>query len=671
MHAAEHHGATAVGVTVSHRQVELAAKRVAEAGLADQVQIRIQDYRLVNDGPFDAISSIGMFEHVGEARLAEYFGRLYDLLPPGGRLLNHGISRPPDPTASRRRDRSHGFIDRYVFPDGELHEVGRVVSIVPASRLRGPPRRVVARALRQDAAALGREPRGPLGRGGRARRRRPAPASGGCTWRGPPSTSRPDRTQIHQVLAVKPDEAVRACRCGPTWDDAAVDAAWITSGGCRARATSPSSTGPDRSRSRTAAARAKCPRTRCRRSSTRSGSATATSRPTCTSLPTACCSPFTTTSSTASPTATGVIDELPWSVVREAKVDGREPIPLLDDLFGAWPDVRVNIDPKHDGAVDAARPHAARRAMRSTACASAPSATNGSTASVRCCPACAPRSVRSASLQARPRRAGRPIDPAARTLRAGADPLSRHRDRHACIRRGRARPRHGRCTCGRSTTRHEMERLLDLGVDGIMTDRPEGVAGGARTQASSGRRERPADPARLPAPRATVVPRTRRCRRRRCSRTPTAEFAQRCDRLASMLVTRRRSPARRSGRVAVRQHARDARGVLRRAARRCRAAAAEHPPRQRGDPLRARRQRGGRVVPASRPARPRTSGATGGARRRVRGNAGGAAVRAVDACRTSTRTRRPSCSTRPARPARRRVRCCRTAACISTRCTTR
>src|SRR5436190_6961393 len=78
LHAAEQHGAKAVGVTLSDRQVDLASKRVAEAGLADQVEIRNQDYRDVRDGPFDAISSIGMFEHVGEARLAEYFSRLYD-----------------------------------------------------------------------------------------------------------------------------------------------------------------------------------------------------------------------------------------------------------------------------------------------------------------------------------------------------------------------------------------------------------------------------------------------------------------------------------------------------------------------------------------------------------------------------------------------------------------
>ncbi|HKH25438.1 MAG TPA: class I SAM-dependent methyltransferase [Acidimicrobiales bacterium] len=127
LHAAQHHGVEAVGITISTRQAELAEKRVAEAGLSERVQIRVQDYREVDDGPYDAISSIGMFEHVGEARLAEYFDCLHVLVSPEGRLLNHGISRPARSEKARLPNRS--FINRYVFPDGELHEVGRVVSI--------------------------------------------------------------------------------------------------------------------------------------------------------------------------------------------------------------------------------------------------------------------------------------------------------------------------------------------------------------------------------------------------------------------------------------------------------------------------------------------------------------------------------------------------------------
>jgi cyclopropane-fatty-acyl-phospholipid synthase len=133
IHAARHHGAHVVAVTLSERQAELARERVGDAGLADLVEVRLQDYRDIDDAPFDAISSIGMFEHVGRARLAEYFQRLHDLIRPGGRLLNHGITRraqahddwPVQPHAPWRK---RTFIDRYVFPDGELHELGTVVT---------------------------------------------------------------------------------------------------------------------------------------------------------------------------------------------------------------------------------------------------------------------------------------------------------------------------------------------------------------------------------------------------------------------------------------------------------------------------------------------------------------------------------------------------------------
>jgi len=131
MHAARTRGVRAVGVTISGQQADLAAKRVTEAGLADQVEIRDQDYRDVDDGPYDAISSVGMFEHVGLARLQEYFAGLERLLRPGGRVLNHAISRPAGDHSTKLARRS--FINRYVFPDGELHEVGAVVSAVQGS----------------------------------------------------------------------------------------------------------------------------------------------------------------------------------------------------------------------------------------------------------------------------------------------------------------------------------------------------------------------------------------------------------------------------------------------------------------------------------------------------------------------------------------------------------
>ncbi|MFJ1809809.1 MULTISPECIES: class I SAM-dependent methyltransferase [unclassified Streptomyces] len=126
VHAAREHGATVVGITLSREQATFARKRVAEAGLTDKVDIRVQDYRDVTDGPFDAISSIGMAEHVGSDKYLEYAQVLFALLRPGGRLLNHQIARRP-----QRDESAYGvdaFIDAYVFPDGELAPVGTTVT---------------------------------------------------------------------------------------------------------------------------------------------------------------------------------------------------------------------------------------------------------------------------------------------------------------------------------------------------------------------------------------------------------------------------------------------------------------------------------------------------------------------------------------------------------------
>jgi cyclopropane-fatty-acyl-phospholipid synthase len=125
LHAAQRYGIHGVGVTVSNEQTELARQRVADAGLSDQIEIRLQDYRDIADGPYDAISSIGMFEHVGLAQLDTYFERLFGLLRPGGRLLNHGISTHPEPKVWFARP---SFVQAYVFPDGQLLEVGTVIS---------------------------------------------------------------------------------------------------------------------------------------------------------------------------------------------------------------------------------------------------------------------------------------------------------------------------------------------------------------------------------------------------------------------------------------------------------------------------------------------------------------------------------------------------------------
>jgi cyclopropane-fatty-acyl-phospholipid synthase len=127
LHAARTHGVHVVGVTISREQAEYATKRMADEGVSDLVDIRVQDYRDVRDGPFDAISSIGMAEHVGAAMLRVYAADLFGLLRPGGRLLNHAISRRPgQSTAFSKRS----FIERYVFPDGELLPMAMMIEAI-------------------------------------------------------------------------------------------------------------------------------------------------------------------------------------------------------------------------------------------------------------------------------------------------------------------------------------------------------------------------------------------------------------------------------------------------------------------------------------------------------------------------------------------------------------
>jgi cyclopropane-fatty-acyl-phospholipid synthase len=152
IHAAREYGATVVGITLSEEQRRYAVVQAERDGVGHLVEFRLQDFRDVRDGPFDAICSIGMSEHVGRKSLAAYTQQLFDLLRPGGRFLNHAIGRPvsfdddPDPTKlseltrqiqialSMRGPSKIGspFMERYVFPDGELHEVGTMVSMFQA-----------------------------------------------------------------------------------------------------------------------------------------------------------------------------------------------------------------------------------------------------------------------------------------------------------------------------------------------------------------------------------------------------------------------------------------------------------------------------------------------------------------------------------------------------------
>jgi cyclopropane-fatty-acyl-phospholipid synthase len=113
----ENYGVKAIGITLSRSQVEFANQRLAETGLADRARVEERDYREVDDNEgFDALVSVGMFEHVGAALLGTYFQKAIDLLHPGGVFLNHGIAS----NATIKPRRGPTFTQRYVFPDGEL-----------------------------------------------------------------------------------------------------------------------------------------------------------------------------------------------------------------------------------------------------------------------------------------------------------------------------------------------------------------------------------------------------------------------------------------------------------------------------------------------------------------------------------------------------------------------
>lgn len=117
IHAAKHYGARAHGITLSEPQAELARERIRQAGLSDRCQVEVCDYReLDRPEAYDKLVSVGMFEHVGEALLPVYFQQAWRLLRPGGVFLNHGIAR----SCGEPLPHGHSFVDRYIFPDGEL-----------------------------------------------------------------------------------------------------------------------------------------------------------------------------------------------------------------------------------------------------------------------------------------------------------------------------------------------------------------------------------------------------------------------------------------------------------------------------------------------------------------------------------------------------------------------
>jgi cyclopropane-fatty-acyl-phospholipid synthase len=125
MHAVKHYGVKAIGVTLSEQQARYGQESIEQAGLTGQAEIRFSDYRDVAESGFDAVSSIGLTEHIGRANYPSYFAFLYGKLRPEGRILNHTITRPHDNWVSHLR---RSFINRYVFPDGELSGPSQVMT---------------------------------------------------------------------------------------------------------------------------------------------------------------------------------------------------------------------------------------------------------------------------------------------------------------------------------------------------------------------------------------------------------------------------------------------------------------------------------------------------------------------------------------------------------------
>jgi cyclopropane-fatty-acyl-phospholipid synthase len=124
LHAAQHYGVQAHGITLSQRQFELARERIQAARLEHLVTVELQDYRDVSgQACYDKIASVGMFEHVGLKNLPQYFGAVHRLLKPEGLFLNHGITHDQEGWGEALSSR---FINRYVFPDGELDTVGNI-----------------------------------------------------------------------------------------------------------------------------------------------------------------------------------------------------------------------------------------------------------------------------------------------------------------------------------------------------------------------------------------------------------------------------------------------------------------------------------------------------------------------------------------------------------------
>ena len=215
MHAARHYGVHALGATLSKMQADWAQQKIAEEGLSDLAEVRHLDYRDVAESGFDAISSIGLTEHIGKAQLPAYFQFLSKKLRPGGRLLNHCIMRPrnSDPVIKRR-----GFINRYVFPDGELLGLGHIVRVMQDDgglevRHEESLREHYAMTLEAWSDNLESHWDECVAEAGERRAR---------VWRlympGSRLAFERNEIQLHQVLAVKTDAERSGMPLRPTWE---------------------------------------------------------------------------------------------------------------------------------------------------------------------------------------------------------------------------------------------------------------------------------------------------------------------------------------------------------------------------------------------------------------------------------------------------------------------
>lgn len=133
IYAATHYGVHAHGITLSRHQLELALQRIAQAGLQNLVTVELLDYRdLQGESVYDKVASVGMFEHVGLKNLPIYFSTVHRLLMPGGLFLNHGITHEEE---GWKKTLSTEFINRYIFPDGQLDTISNILRVMEATSL--------------------------------------------------------------------------------------------------------------------------------------------------------------------------------------------------------------------------------------------------------------------------------------------------------------------------------------------------------------------------------------------------------------------------------------------------------------------------------------------------------------------------------------------------------